>query len=130
MPNIWPDVGSEPMNRRDFLDPRRLAQPAGSLLDALEANPQTAEADAAPVHLRFGRRAMATTFEVILPFGTPDAHQVALDALDEIDRLEDQLPVYPATSEATRPTAPASPHPVPAEQVLFDLLLLAHRLPD
>ncbi len=118
------------MNRRDFLDPRRLAQPAGSLLDALEANPQTAEADAAPVHLRFGRRAMATTFEVILPFGTPDAHQVALDALDEIDRLEDQLTVYRDTSEVSRLNARASRHPVPVEQGLFDLLLLAQRLHD
>jgi FAD:protein FMN transferase len=116
------------MNRRDFLDPRRFAQPAGSLLDALEANPPAAETDAAPVHLRFGRQAMATTFEVILPFGTADAHQVAIDALDEVDRLEDQLTVYRDTSEVSRLNARAARHPIPVEQGLFDLLLLAQRL--
>ncbi len=114
------------MNRRDFLDPRRLAQSVGPLLDV----PDDAErsAPAAPVHLRFGRKAMATTFEVILPFGTPDAHVLALEALDEIDRLEDQLTVYRDSSEVSRLNARAARHPVPVERGLFDLLSLAKRL--
>src|SRR5205085_8733305 len=82
----------------------------------------------APVHLRFGRRAMATTFEVLLPFGAPDAHLAALAALDEIDRLEDQLTVYRETSEVSRLNTRAARHPVPVEKGLFDLLVLAKRL--
>jgi thiamine biosynthesis lipoprotein len=116
------------MNRRDFLDPRRLAQVAGPMLAATDAVPQTAETDGPPVHLRFGRGAMATTFEVILPFGTPAAHQVALDALDEIDRLEGQLSVFRDTSEVSRLNAHAARHAVPVEKGLFDLLVLAKRL--
>jgi thiamine biosynthesis lipoprotein len=113
------------MNRRDFLDPRRLAQVAGPMLAAPDAGPKS---DGPPVHLRFGRRAMATTFEVILPFGMPDAHLVALDALDEIDRLEDQLSVFRDYSEVSRLNVHAARHPVPVEKGLFDLLVLAKRL--
>jgi FAD:protein FMN transferase len=116
------------MNRRDFLDPRRLAEAAGPLLAAAEDAPRTAERDGPPVHLRFGRRAMATTFEVILPFATPAAHQVALDALDEIDRLEDQLSVFRDHSEVSRLNTEAARHPVRVESGLFDLLVLAKRL--
>jgi thiamine biosynthesis lipoprotein len=117
---------SHSMNRRDFLDPRSIAQAAGPVCEALDAKPQAA--DEAPVHLHFARRAMATTFEVILPFATPDAHLRALDALDEIDRLEDQLTVYRDTSEVSRLNAHAARHPVPVEKGLFDLLALAKRL--
>ena len=113
------------MNRRDFLDPRQLAQTVAPLLAEPDANPQAAEA---PVHLRFGRKAMATTFEVIMPFGTPDAHLLALDALDEIDRLEDQLTVYRDTSEVSRLNARAARHPVSVERGLFELLAHAKQL--
>jgi FAD:protein FMN transferase len=68
---------------------------------------------------------MATTFEVMLPFGTPDAHLVALAALDEIDRLEDQLTVFRDTSEVSRLNARAARHPVTVERGLFDLLARA-----
>jgi thiamine biosynthesis lipoprotein len=110
------------MNRRDFLDPRRLRFG----LPAEEAAPQPPEGP--PVHLRFARRAMATAFEVILPFGTPDAHLLAVDALDEVDRLEDQLTVYRDTSEVSRLNARAARHPIAVEPRLFDLLALAKRL--
>jgi thiamine biosynthesis lipoprotein len=117
------------MNRRDFLHPRRLAQAAGPLLGAVDAL-QTPEAVAAgeAVHLRFARQAMATTFEVVLPFGTPHAHVAAGEALDEIDRLEDQLTVYRDHSEVSRLNARAGRHPVVVETGLFELLALAQRL--
>jgi thiamine biosynthesis lipoprotein len=114
------------MNRRDFLDPRALGRTLGPLVDAEEATPQPAEE--VPVHLRFGRRAMATTFEVLLPCGTPEAHVVALAALDEIDRLEDQLTVFRDTSEVSRLNARAARHPVPVERGLFELLARAKQL--
>jgi thiamine biosynthesis lipoprotein len=78
--------------------------------------------------LRFSRRAMATTFEVMLPFGTPDALAAAEAALDEIDRLEAQLTVYRDTSEVSRLNRAAPHAAIPVEEGLFDLLRLAARV--
>jgi FAD:protein FMN transferase len=78
--------------------------------------------------LRYGRRAMATQFDVILPWGTPRADAAATDALDLIDRLEAQLTIYRATSEISRLNLLASHAPVPVEPALFDLLAVAERL--
>ena len=116
------------MNRREFLHPRRMANIAGPVLaiaDELEAQPTPSHE---PVLLRFARRAMATTFEVILPFDTPAAHDVAQTALAEIDRLEAQLTVFRDTSEVSQLNARASHHPVHVEPNLFELLALAERL--
>ena len=115
------------MNRREFLHPRRLAKLAGPMLgiaDALETPPSSSD----PVMLRFARRAMATTFEVILPFHTPASHEVAEAALDEIDRLEEQLSVYRHSSEISRLNARAADHPVCVEPNLFALLTEAERI--
>jgi thiamine biosynthesis lipoprotein len=78
--------------------------------------------------LRFARRAMATTFEVILPFNAPRAHELAATALDEIDRLEAQLTVYRDHSEISRLNATAADHPMPVEAKLFALLSQAERI--
>lgn len=72
--------------------------------------------------LRLKRRAMATTFEIDLPAGTPDAVAAAEDALDLIDELEDQLTVYRDTSEVSRLNATAAAGPVAVEGRLFGLL--------
>lgn len=52
--------------------------------------------------LRVSRRAMATTFEVAIPYGTPNALPAAEAALDLIDQLEEQMTVYRETSEISR----------------------------
>src|SRR5947208_374731 len=110
------------MNRRDFLHPRRLARGAAqavSLLDELRSlalkvsSPPPAPEEA--TLLRFARRAMATTFEVLLPFGTPRAAEAAEAALDEIDRLEAQLTVFRDSSEVSRLNRLAADQPVPLE---------------
>jgi FAD:protein FMN transferase len=44
--------------------------------------------------LRATRRAMATTFEIAIPAGTPGALDAAHAALDLIDELEDELSIY------------------------------------
>lgn len=72
--------------------------------------------------VRVSRRAMATTFEIALPYGTPHATLAAEDALDLIDELEDQLTVYRDHSEICRINAEASDRPVPVEPRLFGLL--------
>jgi FAD:protein FMN transferase len=119
------------MNRRDFLHPRRLAQTAGQVLGALDElraldTPEAPPDDVALV--RLGRRAMATTFEVILPFGTPAAVEAGEDALAEIDRLEAQLTVYRDSSEVSALNHSAAVAWVPVEPRLFGLFLLAARL--
>src|SRR5437763_128353 len=110
------------MNRRDFLQPRHTAGPLlGPLLE-----PPPRPADVAL--LRVGRRAMATQFEMLMPFGRPDAQPAAEDALDLIDRLEDQLTVFRETSEVSRLNRLAATASVPVEAGLFELLALSARL--
>jgi thiamine biosynthesis lipoprotein len=120
------------MHRRDFLHPRRLVHTTGQVLGALnELQSATLPAEEPPAEyalVRVNRRAMATNFEVLLPLGTPDAVAAAEAALDEIDRLEDQLTVYRDTSEVSRLNARASTGPVPVEDGLFELLQLAARV--
>jgi len=121
------------MDRRDFLSPRQLAAGAGQVL-AVADELRAAALQPAPPPLRefpllcYSRRAMATIFEVMIPFGTPDALSAAEDALDEIERLEAQLTVYRDSSEVSRLNR-ASPYAaIPVEEGLFDLLSTAARI--
>jgi thiamine biosynthesis lipoprotein len=120
------------MDRRDFLSPRQLAAGAGQLLTAAD---ELRDAALQPVPtpqtfplLSFSRRAMATIFEVMIPFGTPDALFAAEEALDEIDRLEAQLTVYRDTSEVSRLNRAAPHAAIPVEEGLFELLRTAARI--
>jgi thiamine biosynthesis lipoprotein len=86
----------------------------------LADEPEVLPDDAALI--RVSRRAMATRFEIALPFGTQDAVAAAEDALDLIDELEDQLTVYRDHSEVSRLNESALEKPVVVEERLFDLL--------
>jgi thiamine biosynthesis lipoprotein len=115
------------MNRRDFLRPSQLARTAEKVTAALrEPPPRSPEAELTLLH--FSRSAMATRFEVLLPFGTPNAFPLAEAALDQIDELETQLTVYRETSDISRLNRQAVDAPVPVEPQLFGLLTLAQRL--
>ena len=120
------------MNRRDFLDPRSLAHAAGQMLGAVEElqglAPTSAEDEVAL--LRASHRAMATTFEVLLLYGIPNALTIAGGAFAEIDRLEQQLTVYRDTSEVSRLNRLAAATAVPVEEGLFCLLSLAARITE
>jgi thiamine biosynthesis lipoprotein len=119
------------MNRRDFLRPAHLAYPVGQLLAALDqisALPQPAIAPSEIALLRFSRRAMATTFEVVVPFATPDALEFGSASLDRIDELEAQLTVYRETSEVARLNRLAPYQTVVVEARLFDVLHQAQRI--
>ena len=120
------------MDRRDFFHPARLLRPAGQILSALdEAHAllgDQAYSDQDAILLRFARRAMATTFEVTLPFGTPNAQQIADDALDLVDALESQLTVYRDDSEISRLNQQAAKSATPVEPELFRLLTLSQEL--
>src|SRR5205809_4450922 len=106
------------MNRREFLHPQNVASLAAPILGIAGVDEQPVTSSGEPLLLRFARRAMATTFEVILPFDAPDAHDIAQSALAEIDRLEAQLTVYREGSEVSRLNASAFDHPVVVERNL------------
>lgn len=113
------------MDRRRFLQPERLAGAVAPLLDP------PADAPAPPDEytlIRARRRAMATTFEVAIPFGTPAAVDAATAALDLIDDLEDQLTVYRDHSEVSRLNEAAADGPTTVERQLFDLFSFCARL--
>src|SRR5438046_2394792 len=111
------------MNRREFLDLRNLTQPAGFVRDLMQTPPQDQSTE--PALLRFRRQAMATTFEVILPFATPRATEAAGTTLDIIDQMEDQLTIYRPGSEVSRLNERAGREAVTVEKNLFALLVLA-----
>jgi thiamine biosynthesis lipoprotein len=111
------------MNRREFLQPRRVAQVAGQVIGALRAGdstPVAAEDDVAL--LRFARRAMATSFEVVLPIDAVDAYSSAEAVFDLLDELEAQLSVYRDDSEISHLNRLAAEQPVRVEDRLFELL--------
>jgi FAD:protein FMN transferase len=117
------------MNRRDFLQPRRLAHSAGQMLGALDDLAETfspSSNDALLLHLR--RRAMATSFEIILPYGTPAAVDMGEEAFEVLDALEEQMTVYRDSSEISRLNRHAFAGPVRIESRLFGLLELAARI--
>lgn len=120
------------MHRRDFLDPRQLAYAAGQMLGAADEfhEPESASVEEDVALLRASHRAMATTFEVLLLYGTPNALAAAATAFAEIDRLEQQLTVYRDSSEVSRLNRLAVSMAVPVEDKLFDLLRQAARITE
>jgi thiamine biosynthesis lipoprotein len=110
------------MNRRDFLQPRQLAHSAGQVLAVLEGEETIPPPPEEVALIRLGRRAMATTFEIVVPFGTPHAVELAAEAFDLLDVLEDQLSVYRDHSEVCRLNQRAFFEPVVVDEGLFGLL--------
>lgn len=74
------------------------------------------------------RTAMACRFEVTLPLEDQAAVFVARQALDEVDRLEQQLTIFRESSEVSFINQRAADGPVRVEESLFSLLLLCQRL--
>lgn len=72
--------------------------------------------------VRVARRAMATTFEIAIPQGTPRAIDAGSAALDLIEEIEEQLTVYRDSSEVSRLNATAAEEPVAVGPELFRLL--------
>jgi len=103
------------MERRRFL----ANTPVGTFAPLLPELPEPMHAEYAL--LRVSRRAMATKFEIAIPYGTPNALAAASDALDLIDDLEDQLTIY-RDSELMQINETASDGWVAVEPKLFQLL--------
>jgi thiamine biosynthesis lipoprotein len=78
---------------------------------------------------RVSRRAMACEFEVCFPAAShADGTRAALDALDLVEELEEQLSYFRPGSQISRINALAADGPVEVEPWLFELLLLAERI--
>jgi FAD:protein FMN transferase len=104
------------------------APPQGAPLD--KAEQPSAGRNASPSYLvELSRRAMACDFEINLNAGQhPRAPEAAVAALDTIDRLEEQLTVYRATSEVSHINRRAASEAVAVEFHLFGLLQRAAEL--
>jgi thiamine biosynthesis lipoprotein len=113
------------MERRAFLQPHRWMTFAEQ---AAVPSPQDRKGLPAASLLYFRRRAMATNFEVVLPFGFPQAAAAAAGALDEVDRLEAQLSLFRPDSEVSRLNRLGAYGPLQVEEGLFALLELAAHL--
>lgn len=114
-------------NRRQFLQGQSALDAAADFAERIDPeSPESAARSAAPTEaylLQIGRQAMACQFEVFLNAGQyVAASDAAVEALDLIDRLEDQLTVYRDTSEVMRINREAAAGPVAVEARLFSLL--------
>ncbi len=117
-------------SRRDFLKGRAagralqdLADQAGSHLDAPDSSDAAATEGSAPSYLvQISRRAMAVEFQVYLNAGEdPDAPEAALEALDLVEALENQMTVFRGDSEISDINRRAAHEPVAVEPRLFTL---------
>jgi thiamine biosynthesis lipoprotein len=121
-------------SRRAFLQGRTAAEALGDAAQALPAGGTVAPASPETVApqtylLRIGRRAMACEFEVLLNAGQyADGTELAVAALDLVDRLEDQLTVFRDQSEVSRLNRTAFEREVVVEPRLFELLRFAQAI--
>lgn len=74
------------------------------------------------------RRAMACEFEICLPMQYEGGTEIALEALDLVDEMEEQMSIFRASSEIVRINRTAASEPVEVEPRLFELLELAMQL--
>src|SRR5262245_5142912 len=75
------------------------------------------------------RNAMATRFEIILYGNDPvSLRATGEEALDEVERLENQLSLYRPTSDIAHLNARAAREPVRVDPALFHLLEQARKL--
>ncbi len=120
-------------SRRDFLKGRSAAENVAHALEAaLPEEPQHLAPDrseAGGYQIQVSRRAMACEFEIRFNAGQyENATEAALQSLDLVDRIEDQLSVFRSTSEICRINQTAAAESVPVERELFELLRMALHL--
>src|SRR5256885_11823649 len=118
--------------RRDFLSGKSAAEVIGDALapPAQELPLPSAVGVCAGSHLlSVSREAMACLFEIVFDAATyRDRIDVAVAALDLVERLEDQLTIFRDTSEVAALNRRAAEEPVVAQEGLFHLLKRAVEL--
>lgn len=115
--------------RREFLHGRSAIEaisslvPDDSLVDPTQKSVAAASSGGSAFLLQVGRNAMACEFQVFLNAGQHSgATEAALEALDLVDALEDQLTVYREHSEVSQLNQKAADQAVATERGLFELL--------
>jgi FAD:protein FMN transferase len=116
---------SRKSTRRDFLTGKAAADAAADALGgAIPAGPI-----GGAYLVRVSRRAMACEFEVQFNAGQyEDDTRLALEALDLVDRMEDQLSFFREHSELSHVNRTAAEGPVEVDAELFELLETALRI--
>ncbi len=120
-------------SRRDFLTGKSAVRALGEVRDqvAPPLPPPESEQASRSYLVSVSRDAMACTFEIALNAGQyPGGTDAAIEALDIVDRLEDQLTIYRQDSDVSRLNFRAASESVVVERGLFDLLVQAGRLSD
>ncbi len=120
-------------SRRDFLKGRSAAD---AMADAIgralpeQGLPGRADPSTGGSYLiQVARRAMACEFQVHLNAGQyQQGTEIAIEAFNLVDALEDQMSVFRETSEICQINRTAATGPVEVEPRLFELLRLAMRL--
>jgi FAD:protein FMN transferase len=117
-------------NRREFLQGKAALEAAQDAAEQLaERLPLEHQASGDSYLTRIGRRAMACEFEVALNTGQYETGAAAaVEALEVVDRLEQQMTVYRDDSEISQLNRDAFHAPVEVEPRLFDLLQLGAKL--
>lgn len=130
---------SHKSSRRDFLHGKSAlaalgdlvlgALPAGDVppaADGLSPPEPAAADDREDYFLHVGRQAMAARFEIFFNVGQyGQAVEAALEALDEVDRLEERLSFFRPASQLSAVNLLAGEGPVTVEPALFELLQFA-----
>ncbi len=126
-----PSDESTRTSRREFLTGRSALEAAADVLAGRgELPPPSSVKSQRPTHLlEVAREAMACTWEVILPASEhARGAEGALEALDLVETLEDQLTVFRSHSEVSRLNQTAAREAVLVEGRLFELLTHARQL--
>jgi thiamine biosynthesis lipoprotein len=134
-------AASKKTSRRDFLAGRSALRAVEGLIpdedtDAPDAAPpkpksplRATKPEDATYLLQIGRTAMACEFEFFLNAGQhANGTEAALEALDLVEQLEDQMTVYRDHSEIVHINEVAAFRPLPVESRLFALLEQALQL--
>ena len=124
--------------RRQFLVGHSATEALADLVTGLppEAGPLAAgqerlKASRRSYVLEVRRSAMACDWQVLLNAGQhADATEIAIEALDRVDALEEQLSIYRSHSEISRINHAAACQPVKVERELFALLQRAVALSE
>ncbi|QDU91382.1 Thiamine biosynthesis lipoprotein ApbE precursor [Pirellulimonas nuda] len=112
--------------RRDFLTGKAAAR---SLSDSVGSLGASGEGTDGACVLNVARPAMACQFEFrVLSTATHNTGPAAIEALDLVEAIEDQLTVYRDQSEVQEINRTAALHPIPVEPGLFALLEQADAL--
>ena len=113
--------------RRQFLTGQSAVDAIGNLGQSIQQElPTPAGNDSLQSRtylVQVGRRAMACEFDVYLNAGEHEAAtEHAIEALDLVEEIEDQLSVYRHRSEVSRLNQVASTRPVTTDRRLYQLL--------